>query len=103
VSPLWVFLAALVTALATGLGALPFLLGKHPKRHWLGLANSLAAGFMIGASAGLAFEGVEQGAGARRLARLPGRRPSLWRAGCSAATATSTWGLWRVRTRSARS
>jgi zinc transporter, ZIP family len=69
---LWVFLAALVTALATGLGALPFLLGKHPERRWLGLANALAAGFMIGASAGLAFEGATQGAGRTVLGALTG-------------------------------
>ena len=34
-----VFLAAGVTALATGLGALPFLLARHPGRSWLGLAT----------------------------------------------------------------
>jgi ZIP family zinc transporter len=69
---LWVFLAALLTALATGLGALPFLLGKRPERRWLGLANALAAGFMIGASAGLAFEGAAQGAGRTVLGALAG-------------------------------
>jgi ZIP family zinc transporter len=56
-----VFAAALVTALATGLGALPFLLVHRPPRRWLGLANALAAGFMIGASAGLAYEGAGYG------------------------------------------
>jgi ZIP family zinc transporter len=69
---LWVFLAALVTALATGLGALPFLLGKRPERRWLGFANALAAGFMIGASAGLAYEGAAQGAGRMVLGALAG-------------------------------
>jgi zinc transporter, ZIP family len=72
VDALWVFLAALVTALATGLGALPFLLGKRPERRWLGLANALAAGFMIGASAGLAYEGAVQGAGRMVLGALTG-------------------------------
>lgn len=38
---LFVFAAALVTALATGLGALPFLLVRRPERRWLGLAISL--------------------------------------------------------------
>jgi zinc transporter ZupT len=52
-----VFAAALATALATGLGALPFLLVRHPDRRWLGLSYALAAGFMIGASVGLVFEG----------------------------------------------
>ncbi len=67
------FLAALLTALATGLGALPFLFGKHPERGWLGLANALAAGFMIGASAGLAYEGAAVGgAGRTALGALAG-------------------------------
>jgi ZIP family zinc transporter len=53
-----VFLAALGTALATGLGALPFVVARHPDRGWLGVANSLASGFMIGASIGLCYEGA---------------------------------------------
>jgi ZIP family zinc transporter len=57
-----VFLAALATAVATGLGALPFLLVHRPGRTWLGLANALAAGFMIGATLGLAAEGASRGA-----------------------------------------
>ncbi len=56
-----VFLAASVTALATGLGALPFLLARSPSRSWLGLANALAAGFMVGASIGLLWEGWSRG------------------------------------------
>jgi ZIP family zinc transporter len=58
-----VTLAALATALATGLGALPFLLVRRPDRRWLGLANALASGFMIGASVGLALEGARYGSG----------------------------------------
>jgi ZIP family zinc transporter len=53
---LGVFVASLVTALATGLGALPFLFWGHPSRTWLGLANALASGFMAGASIGLVHE-----------------------------------------------
>ena len=52
-----VFVAALATAMATGLGALPFLLFTRPNRSSLGAANSLAAGAMAGASAGLLWEG----------------------------------------------
>lgn len=52
-----VFAAALATALATGLGALPFLFARRPERSWLGLANALAAGLMVGASLGLLWEG----------------------------------------------
>jgi zinc transporter ZupT len=68
----YVFLAALVTALATGLGALPFLLVRHPERRWLGFTNALASGFMIGASVGLAYEGAGYGAARVALGALAG-------------------------------
>ena len=58
---LTVFLVALGTALATGLGAVPFFFARHPDRSWLGTANSLAAGLMLGASAGLIYEGATYG------------------------------------------
>ncbi len=67
-----VFAAALATALATGLGALPFLLVRRPERKWLGLANALASGFMIGASVGLAYEGAGYGSGRMILGALAG-------------------------------
>jgi ZIP family zinc transporter len=56
-----VFLAALATALATGLGALPLLVyrssgGRRP----LGIANALAAGVMLGASLSLVLEGGDR-------------------------------------------
>lgn len=57
---LGVTLAALVTALATGLGALPFAFGTFGRR-WLGVANALAAGFMLSASGLLVIEGVIRG------------------------------------------
>lgn len=53
-----VFLAALATALATGLGALPFLLLKDMPRRWLGLANAAAAGLMLAASFSLIYQGL---------------------------------------------
>jgi ZIP family zinc transporter len=53
-----VFFAALVTALATGLGALPLLLGRRIEGPGLGVATAVAAGFMVGASVGLFREGV---------------------------------------------
>jgi zinc transporter, ZIP family len=55
-----VTLAALVTALATGLGALPFAFGKFD-RSWLGVANAIAAGFMLSASGALLIEGAIRG------------------------------------------
>lgn len=62
-----VFLFALATALATGLGALPFLVVPRMSRSWLGLSNAVAAGLMIAASVGLVLEGWNEGA-ARTLA-----------------------------------
>jgi hypothetical protein len=38
-----VFLFALLTAVATGLGALPFAFAKHPTRGWLGASSDLVA------------------------------------------------------------
>jgi zinc transporter, ZIP family len=67
-----VFLAALGTALATGLGALPFVFARHPDRNWLGIANSLAAGLMAGASAGLLYEGGRYGVGRTVVGALVG-------------------------------
>jgi zinc transporter ZupT len=58
-----VFVAALGTALATGLGALPFALFGRPSPAWLGMANALAAGSMAGASIGLISEASSHGAG----------------------------------------
>jgi ZIP family zinc transporter len=56
-----VFLLALLTAGATGLGALPFAFAKHPTRGWLGASNAVAAGLMLAASFGLIYEGVNHG------------------------------------------
>lgn len=53
-----VFAAALVTALATGLGALPFWFTPVMNRRWLGVSNAAAAGLMIAASFSLIAEGV---------------------------------------------
>lgn len=68
-----VFVAAGATAAATGLGTLPFLLRRRPGRTWLGTANALAVGFMVGASIGLVVEGPAPD--------LFGRRPASASAG----------------------
>jgi zinc transporter ZupT len=52
-----VFLAATATALATGLGALPFAFPGFRGEGLLGVSNALAAGVMLGASASLIIEG----------------------------------------------
>jgi len=58
-SALQVFLFALLTAVATGIGALPFVFVKGLTRRWLGASNALAAGLMLAASFGLVYEGVD--------------------------------------------
>src|SRR4249920_2391090 len=60
VSVTTVFLAALVTALATGLGALPVLAIRGSGRRALGVSNAAASGVMLGASASLAFQGIDR-------------------------------------------
>jgi ZIP family zinc transporter len=57
----FVFLAALVTALATGLGALPLLSARAHAPGWLGVSNAIASGVMLGASLSLLLEGGERG------------------------------------------
>ena len=56
-----VFLFALLTALATGIGALPFIFVKSLTRRWLGASNAVAAGLMLAASFGLVYQGVNYG------------------------------------------
>src|SRR3712207_3934676 len=79
-----VFLFALLTAVATGLGAVPFAFAKHPTRRWLGVSNAIAAGLMLAASFGLIYEGMDYGplralAGVLRgLAFIVVARRSLW-------------------------
>lgn len=58
----WVFIAALITAVATGFGAIPFFFAKEFSPKFLGSANALAAGLMIAASFNLMAEGVAEDA-----------------------------------------
>lgn len=59
VTVLQVFIAAMITAIFTGLGALPFLFVKQISPRVLGTANAAAAGLMLGASIGLILEGMQ--------------------------------------------
>ena len=63
ITPWTVFLYALLTAVATGLGALPFLFTRGITPRHLGLANAAAAGLMVAASFGLIYEGVNYSLG----------------------------------------
>ena len=46
-----------LTAVATGLGALPFYWIRNMDKYWLGICNGLAAGMMIAATGCLFYEG----------------------------------------------
>lgn len=56
-----VFGAALLTAIATGLGALPLLFRHRLPERFLGLGNAIAAGLMLAASFRLIDEGIAHG------------------------------------------
>lgn len=58
-SLLFIGALALVTALATGIGVLPFLFAGSVGRNWKALANAAAAGLMLAASLMLLREGYE--------------------------------------------
>lgn len=57
-----VFVLGLITALATGLGALPFAFVRSVSGRTIARANAIAAGLMLGASFGLVVEGTHYGA-----------------------------------------
>lgn len=53
-----VFYYAMVTAIATGVGAIPFFFFKNLSHKWLGISNAVASGLMLAASFGLIFQGL---------------------------------------------
>jgi ZIP family zinc transporter len=55
-----VFVVALLTALATGLGALPLLFARGSGSAALGVANAVASGVMAAASVSLVLEGARR-------------------------------------------
>ena len=72
VTPLIVFLAALVTAIATGLGALPVWAVRGMGSAVLARSNAIAAGIMLAASHSLIAEGMAVGAARTLLGVLLG-------------------------------
>jgi len=54
-----VFVYASITALATGLGALPLIALRDVPRRWVSIGDAVAAGLMLAASFNLIFEGIE--------------------------------------------
>ena len=56
-----VFLYALLTAVATGLGALPFVFVRKVRDGFVGHGNAVASGLMLAASFNLIVEGVQMG------------------------------------------
>lgn len=56
-----VFLYALGTAIATGLGAIPFAFVRDLSQRAVAFAGAIAAGLMLGASFGLLAEGTRRG------------------------------------------
>ena len=70
--------AAAFTALATGLGAVPFAFLRNGMRHsWLGVSNAIAAGFMAAASVGLIWQGYGLGFG-RVVAGMVAGAAFIW-------------------------
>jgi ZIP family zinc transporter len=67
-----VFVYALLTALATGLGALPFAFIREVSPRFVASAEAVAAGLMLGASFGLLSEGTSYGRGATLIGGLLG-------------------------------
>jgi zinc transporter ZupT len=63
--PQWVDVTLLagVTAIATGLGALPFLVVRNMSKRVQALATAVAGGAMLGASFGLIMEGLSSNGG----------------------------------------
>lgn len=60
IEPPWlsVLLIALITAMATGIGAIPFFFFRNLSRKYLGYANAIATGLMLAASFRLIEEGI---------------------------------------------
>jgi zinc transporter ZupT len=72
ITTLTVFVAAFITAVATGLGALPLVLGRRVNERWLSAGAAVAAGLMLAASHGLVGEGLNANAASTLVGMLIG-------------------------------
>ncbi|HET9949263.1 MAG TPA: ZIP family metal transporter [Longimicrobiales bacterium] len=68
----FVFAYALLTAIATGFGALPFVFVRTLSERVMAYAGAIAAGLMLGASFGLVAEGTAYGRGETLIGGLLG-------------------------------
>lgn len=73
-----VFLAALVTAIATGVGALPFLVVRSVSMFTVSMANAVAGGLMFAASHSLVAEGMAMSPSRVLIGLLIGLAGILW-------------------------
>ena len=73
-----VFLAALATAIATGLGALPFLFVRSVSLFTVSMANAVAGGLMFAASHSLVAEGMAMSPERVLIGLLIGLAGILW-------------------------
>lgn len=71
-TPVLVVAYALLTALATGVGALPFAVVRSVSARAAAIASAIAAGLMLGASFALVVEGNRYGGGATEIGALLG-------------------------------
>lgn len=71
-TPMLVAGYALLTALATGIGALPFAFVRSVSGRAAAIANAIAAGLMLGASFALVVEGNRYGGGQTEIGALLG-------------------------------
>ncbi len=69
---LFVFVVGFITALATGVGALPFAFVRGDPGRMIGVSDSIAAGLMLGASFGLLVESGEFGVARTLIGALAG-------------------------------
>lgn len=67
-----VFLYAMLTAVATGVGALPFAFVRGISLRFIAYSGAVAAGLMLGASFGLVAEGITHGRGETLVGALVG-------------------------------